>query len=229
MQVAELKLAIDLSAEKFQEFCAVLNQFALPRAIVDYERHSFVAWNSKFLERTGFSEDEMKSSRLDELLTFGESWFSLSEEKGQTVEYVACAARRPFGTDPAPGFAVRSHGKIGYLMLDAFDSPAAQFEKGRSAGREEERNRVIRTFHEEVSSSIIAAPFLIETVKSELEDAGLPQAEALSMASYILAETTEKIADVIGEADRKSEQLVSSKPPLICRAQSGSSLLTWLE
>jgi hypothetical protein len=173
-------LAIDLSTEKFQEFCAVLNQFALPRAIVDYERNSFVAWNSKFLERTGFSEDEMRSSRLDELLTFGESWFSLSEEsEGQTVEYVACAARRPFCTDPAPGFAVRSHGKIGYLMLDAFDSPAAQFEKGRSAGREEERNRVIRTFHEEVSSSMISALFLIETAKSELEDAGLPQAEPL--------------------------------------------------
>jgi hypothetical protein len=97
-------LAIDLSAQKFKEFCAVLNQFALPRAILDYERHSFVAWNSKFLELTGFSENEMKSSRLDELLTFGESWFSLSEKsEGQTVEYVACAARRPFGTDPAPG------------------------------------------------------------------------------------------------------------------------------
>ena len=199
-------MAIELSTQKFQEFCAVLNQFALPRAIVDHERHSFVAWNSKFLERTGFSEDEMKSSRLDELLTFGESWFSLSEEAGgQTVEYVACAARRPFGTDPAPGFAVRSHGKIGYLMLDAFDSPAAQFEKGRNVGREEERNRVIRTFHEEVSSSMISALFLIETAKSELEDAGLPQAEAVSKASDILAETTEKIAHVIGEADRNSE------------------------
>ena len=68
-------------------------------------------------------------------------------------------------------------------MLDVFDSSAAQFEQGRNAGREEERNRVIRTFHEEVSSSIIAALFLIETVKSELEDAGLPQAEAISKAS----------------------------------------------
>ena len=77
-------------------------------------------------------------------------------------------------------------------MLDAFDSPAPQFEKGRNAGREEERNRVVRTFHEEVSSSMIAALFLIETVKSELEDAGLPQAEALSKASDILAETSEK-------------------------------------
>ena len=199
-------MAIDLSTQKLQEFCAVLNEFALPRAIVDFERHLFVAWNSKFLEQTGFSEDEMKSSKPEELLIFGESWFPLSEEReGQTVEYVACAARRPFGADPAPGFAVRSHGKIGYLMLDVFDSSSAQFEQGRNAGREEERNRVIRTFHEEVSSSMIAALFLIETAKSELEDAGLPQAEAVSKASDILAETTEKIAHVIGEADRNSE------------------------
>ena len=153
-------MAIDLSTQKLQEFCAVLNEFALPRAIVDFERHSFVAWNSKFLERTGFSEEEMKSSGPDELLTFGETWFSLSEEReGQKVEYVACAAKRPFGADPAPGFAVRSHGKIGYLMLDVFDSSSAQFEQGRNSGRKEELNQVIRTFHEEVSSSMIAASF----------------------------------------------------------------------
>jgi hypothetical protein len=58
---------------------------------------------------------------------------------------------------------------------------------------------------QEVSSSMIAALFLIETAKSELEDAGLPQAEAVSKASDILAETTEKIGHVIGEADRHSE------------------------
>jgi hypothetical protein len=83
-----------------------LNEFALPRAIVDFERHSFVAWNPRFLEHTGFSEVEMKSSKAEELLTFGESWFPLSDIKGQTVEYIACAAKRPFGADPAPGFAL---------------------------------------------------------------------------------------------------------------------------
>ena len=197
-------MAIDL--QKLQESCAVLNEFALPRAIVDFDRRSFVAWNSKFLEQTGFSEDEMKSSKPEELLIFGEAWFPLSEEEqGQKVEYIPCAARRPFGADPVPGFAVRSQGKIAYLMLDVFNSSSAQFEQGRNAGREEELNRVIRTFHEEVSSSMIAALFLIETVKSELEDAGLPQAEVLSKASDILAETTDKIAHVIEEGHRNSE------------------------
>jgi hypothetical protein len=50
-----------------------------------------------------------------------------------------------------------------------------------------------------------AALFPIETAKSEIEEAGLPQAEGGSKASDILAETTEKIVQVIGEADLKSK------------------------
>ena len=42
-----------------------------------------------------------------------------------------------------------------------------------------------------------AALFLVETAKSELEEAGLPQAEAVAKASEKLTETTEKIADVL--------------------------------
>ena len=190
-------LRIELSPKNLQQFCAVLNEFALPRAIVDFERDSFLAWNSKFLELTGYSEEEIKSSGVEKLLTFGESWFPLSTEgEVQSVEYIACTARRRIAADPAPGVAVRAHDKIGYIMLDVFD--ISQFEQGRNAGREEERNRIVSTFHEEISSSIIAALFLIETAKSELQDAGLPQAEMVSKASEILTQTTEKIADVLG-------------------------------
>jgi PAS domain-containing protein len=197
---------IDLSTQNLQEFCAVLNGFALPRAIVDFERHSFVAWNPRFLEQTGYSEDEIKSAKPEELLTFGESWFPLSDQKeGQTVEFISCAAKRPFGADPAPGYVIRSQSKIGYVMLDVSDSPSVQFEQGRTTGREEERNRIIKAYHEEVSSSMIAALFLIETAKNELEEAGLPQAEAVSKASDILTETTEKIADVLSNTDGNSQ------------------------
>jgi hypothetical protein len=197
---------IDLSTQNLQEFCAVLNGFALPRAIVDFERHSFVAWNPRFLEQTGYSEDEIKSAKPEELLTFGESWFPLSDQKeGQTVEFISCAAKRPFGADPAPGYVIRSQSKIGYVMLDVSDSPSVQFEQGRTTGREEERNRIIKAYHEEVSSSMIAALFLIETAKNELEEAGLPQAEAVSKASDILTETTEKIADVLSSTDGNSQ------------------------
>ena len=171
---------------------------------MDFESRSFVAWNPKFLEYTGLTEDEMKTSKPDELLTFGESWFPLSSETdAQKVEYSTCAAKRLFGESAAPGFVVRSHDKIGYLMLDVLGSSPAQFEQGQAVGREEERSRIIKAFHEEVSSSIMAALFLIQTVKSELEEAGSPQAEVVSKASDILTETTEKIAGVLGEPDDK--------------------------
>ena len=68
-------------------------------------------------------------------------------------------------------------------------------------GREEGRNRIVKAYDEEISSSMIAALFLVETVKRELEEAGLPQAEDVSKASEILSETTEKIADVLTHAD----------------------------
>jgi hypothetical protein len=200
-QSAGIYLGIDFSTQNFQEFCGVLNEFALPRAIVDFERHSFLAWNQKFLEQTGYSEDEIKSAKPEELLTFAESWFPLSgEEGGQTVEFISSAARRAFGADPVPGYVVRSRGTIGYVMLDIFDSASGQFEQGRIAGREEERNRIVKAYHEEVSSSMIAALFLIETAKSELQDAESPQTEAVSKASEILTEATEKIAHALGQA-----------------------------
>jgi hypothetical protein len=191
---------IELSNQNLQEFCAVLNEFALPRAIVDFERDAFVAWNARFLEQTGYAEDEIKSAKPGELLTFAESWFPLSGEKeGRTVEFISSAAKRAFGADPAPGYVVRSHGKIGYVMLDSFDLPSVPFSQGRVLGRQEERNRIVQAYHEEVSSSMIAALFLIETAKSELQEADLPQAEAVAKASDMLKEATDKIARVLTE------------------------------
>jgi hypothetical protein len=179
-----------------------LNEFALARAIVDFERHSFVAWNPRFLEQTGYSEDGIKSAKPEDLLAFGESWFPLSDkEEGQPVEFTPCAVRRPFEADRAAGYVVKSGGKTGYVMLDFSDSSAVQFEQGWITGREEERNRIIKAYDEEVASSMIAALFLIETAKGELEQAGLPQAEAVSKASDKLAETTDKMAEVLSKAN----------------------------
>ena len=173
---------------------------------MDFERRLFVAWNPRFLEQAGYSEDEIKSAKPEDLFAFGESWFPLSDkEEGQPVDLIPCAVRRSFDADPAPGYVVRSAGKIGYVMLDVPDAQPVQFEQGRIAGREEERNRIIKAYDEEVASSMIAALFLIETAKTELEEAGLPQAEAVSKASDKLTETTEKIAEVLSNANGNSQ------------------------
>ena len=72
---------------------------------------------------------------------------------------------------------MRSQEKLGYVMLDITDSPSIHFEQGRVVGGEEERNRFRTAFHEEVSTPMVAALFMIEAAKRELEEAGLPQAE----------------------------------------------------
>ena len=205
MQKTGIYFGIELSTQNLQEFCAVLNEFALPRAIVDFERDAFVAWNSKFIEQTGYSEGELKSAKPGELLTFAEAWFPLSGQEGQAVEFISSAAKRAFNADPAPAYIVRSHGKFGYVMLYAFDSQSAQFGQGQAAGRGEERNRIVQAYHEEVSSSMIAALFLIETAKSELQEADLPQTEAVSKASDMLKEATDKIAHVLTETNGLSK------------------------
>src|SRR5258708_38901658 len=100
----------------------------------------------------------MKSSKPEELLALGESWSPLSEENGRPAEYTSCAARRPFGADPAPGFVVRSHGKIGYVMLP---KPLSDL------------TIVIVEDHDDTRKSIgslISALFLIDTAKTELEE-----------------------------------------------------------
>jgi hypothetical protein len=195
-------LRIALSTENLQKLVTLLNEFSLPRAVVDFEQHSFVAWNSKFLEHTRFTENEMKSSKPEDLLTFGNSTLPLFEPReGRTVQYLTCTARRPFGADPAPGYVVKSDSRLGYVMLDLFAPSTAEFEQGRSVGRQEERDRIARLFHEEISSSMIAALFLIETAKSELGEADLPQKEAVTQASDILTDVTEKIVKLIDESD----------------------------
>ena len=198
MQPRRIYFRIALSTQSLQQLVSLLNEFSLPRAVVDFEKDAFVAWNSKFRDHTGFTENEIKSSKLEDLLTLGESPIPLFEQRaGQVIEYITCTAKRPFGADPAPGYVVRSGGRLGYVMLDVYDPSTAQFEQGRSVGREQERNRIAKAFDEEVSSSLIAALFLIETAKSELEEAAQRHAEAVSKASDILTEATEKIARVI--------------------------------
>ena len=198
MQARQIYFRIALSTESLQQLVSLLNEFSLPRAVVDFEKDAFVAWNSKFRDHTGFTENEIKSSKLEDLLTLGESPIPLFEQRaGQAIEYITCTAKRPYGADPAPGYVVRSGGRLGYVMLDVYDPSTAQFEQGRSIGREQERNRIAKAFDQEVSSSLIAALFLIETAKTELEEAAQRHAEAVSKASDILTEATEQIARVI--------------------------------
>jgi signal transduction histidine kinase len=69
-------------------------------------------------------------------------------------------------------------------------------ESARLAGHEEERARIVRMFHDEVSSTMLAV-LAIESAKDELKAQNLPQAETVAKASELLQEVVEKISEVL--------------------------------
>jgi signal transduction histidine kinase len=73
---------------------------------------------------------------------------------------------------------------------------SGRVESARLAGHEEERARIVRMFHDEVSSTMLAV-LAIESAKDELKAQNLPQAETVAKASELLQEVVEKISEVL--------------------------------
>jgi signal transduction histidine kinase len=186
------------SSMELQELSSWIKNSSLPRAIADFSNQRFIAWNTTFLERTGYSEGRIKAIKPEEIIVLSDSRFPLPSDNGQfSAEFMVCAVKT---TSPSPalaGHVVKSAGRFGYLMLRDVESNSTEFEQGRLVGQQEERARMVKSFHDEVSSTMMAALFAVESAKNTLEEQSLPALEPLEKASELLSEAVEKIADVL--------------------------------
>lgn len=191
--------ALHMDPSDLQKLCVYLNEFALARAIVDFDRQRFVAWNTRFLARTGYSEEEIKTLEPGKAILLGDSVFLPPDEgDNPTAEFIALAVRVPTKAAAVPGHLVRSKGNLGYLMLhDIEPTTSTKFEQGRLVGQEQERVRIVQMFHDEVSSGMLGALFKIQLAKEKLESADLPEVEPVAQASELLSEAVEKIGEVL--------------------------------
>lgn len=204
----DLQLAASLDhmdQTEMKNLCVHLNEFALPRAIVDLDRQRFVAWNTRFLARTGYSEAEIETLESGKVILTGDSAFLPPDEgDNPAAEFFALAVRVPTKTAAVPGYLIRSKRNLGYLMLRDLDpTTSTDFEQGRLVGQEQERARIVQMFHEEVSSGLLAALFKIQMAKEKLESADLPESQPVTEASEMLSEAVDKIGEVLDE--KKSE------------------------
>jgi len=192
--------------EQLKRFCARLGDFASPGAVVDYDSRRFVAWNKAFLDRTGYSADEMPVLETGTIiLSASDTECSAPKEAaGANDQFFAVAVRVPNKTAAIPGYLATAKGRLGYLMLpDITPTGSIEFEQGRLVGQEEERARIAQAFHDEVSSELVAAIFKVELAKEKLESSEAPQAEVISELSEIVSCAIEKIADILEK--RKQE------------------------
>lgn len=176
-----------------------LEELALPGAVADLGGEQFLAWNRAFLERTGYSEDELRALRPGQVFIQSEQPFSPGEAAGESSSnFFAIAVRTTNNEAALPGHLVKSEDGLGYLTLEEVNHELpAKFEQGRLVGKEQERARIKQIFHEELAPNLTAVVFNLELLELKLEAAGSPHLRRATQVAQMLSETTEKIMEVL--------------------------------
>jgi hypothetical protein len=190
---------MELSQEA-KAICDALDEFRLPRAIVHVEQDCFIAWNKSFQERTGYSADELKVAHLRDLIVIGEpdGQFAESEQESLPgVQFARCTTRCSGQEHFATGYCAKREDGFMLLMVDVINPTTGAIEDARIFGQQEERNRILRLFHDRVSSKLLVAAFEVERAKLELEAKGLEEGRAVSKAAEKLNETIDAVVSVL--------------------------------
>jgi hypothetical protein len=183
-----------------QAICDVLNEFRLPRAIYHLEREAFIAWNESFRERTGYSAEQLHFAHHKDLVVFSEAEPDLPEctqESTPGVRLIRCTTRCSGQEHFATGYAAKREDGFVLLMLDVIDVATGAIQDARLFGREEERNRILKLFHDRVSPKLLAAVFEVVNAKEKLEAQGLEESKAVAKAADKLTETIDAVASVL--------------------------------
>jgi hypothetical protein len=137
--------------------CKVMDTLGLPRAVADFGSDRFIFANRAFLRVVGIKEEVLPTLALSEVVKMQVG--SLAWNTGQLI---------PISVDSYDqGFIIRGHAVFGedgalYLMVPLFGDPSADFELGRSVGKEQERQRLSRYVYERLVPELTSAISSIE-------------------------------------------------------------------
>jgi hypothetical protein len=141
--------------------CQVMDTLGLPRAVADLESDRFIFANNAFLRVTEIKESLLPAlalSRIVKLHAGPVAW-----NTGQLIPITLESYYQ--------GFIIRGHAVFGdnglvYLMVPLFGDPSADFELGRSVGKEQERQRLSRYVRERMVPALNSAILSIEAARA---------------------------------------------------------------
>ena len=190
--------------------CGALSEFQLPRAIAHIGKDRLIAWNESFRSIVGYSDAALQSVSFKELAFFGEFQPGTEENASDLATHIEVAPVRFRILDTenfATGQAAKRDDAFVLLMLDVLDKSTSLLEDARVFGRDEERSRILKIFHDKVSPKLLAAIFEVARAKEELESKGLQQeSESISKASTALVETIDTLANFLDSEKPESKQ-----------------------
>ena len=143
--------------------CKVMDTLGLPRAVADFGSDRFIFANSAFLRFAGIKEEMLPSLTLSTIVTIHVG--SVAWNTGQLI---------PISVESYDeGFIIRGHAVFAengliYLMVPLFGDPSADFELGRSVGKEQERQRLSRYVYERLVPELKTAISSIQAARRHL-------------------------------------------------------------
>ena len=145
--------------------CEVMDTLGLPRAVADFGSDRFIFANNAFLRVAGIKEEMLPSLTLSEIVKIHVG--SVAWNTGQLI---------PISVESYDqGFIIRGHAVFSdkglvYLMVPLFGDPSADFELGRSVGKEQERQRLSRYVYERLAPELKSAISSIEAARRNSRD-----------------------------------------------------------
>jgi hypothetical protein len=142
--------------------CQVMDTLGLPRAVADFGSDRFIFANNAFLRVAGIKEKMLPSLALSEVVKLHVG--SVAWNTGQLI---------PISVESYDeGFIIRGHAVFGdkgmvYLMVPLFGDPSADFELGRSVGKEQERQRLSRYVYDHLVPELKSAISSIEAARRQ--------------------------------------------------------------
>ncbi|MBV8481923.1 MAG: hypothetical protein JO077_03550 [Verrucomicrobia bacterium] len=142
-----------------------MDTLGLPRAVADFGSDRFIFANSAFLRVAGLKDEMLRTLPLSEVVKMHVG--SLAWNTGQLI---------PISVESYDqGFIIRGHAVFGdngvlYLMVPLFGDPSADFELGRSVGKEQERQRLSRYVYERLVPELKSAISSIEAARRHSRD-----------------------------------------------------------
>lgn len=147
--------------------CEVMDTLGLPRAVADFGSDRFIFANSAFLRVSGIKAEMLPSLTLSTVVKLHVG--SVAWNTGQLI---------PISVESYDqGFIIRGHAVFAdsglvYLMVPLFGDPSADFELGRSVGKEQERQRLSRYVYERLVPELKTAISSIEAARRHSRDGG---------------------------------------------------------
>ena len=145
--------------------CQVMDTLRLPRAVADLESDRFVFANNAFLRVVEIKEAQLPTLALSRIVSLDTG--SMAWNTGQLIPITVESYDQ--------GFIIRGHAVFGdnsllYLMVPLFGDPSADFELGRSVGKEQERQRLSRYVRERMGPELKSAILAIEAARAHSRD-----------------------------------------------------------